>query len=136
MLHHTPNTEKALAELVRVVRPGGEIKIMLYNRHGLYAWKMWIKHALLKGRPWKSPRWVLANRVESVGTKGYTDKEVKRMLAPLGLTDLRLEPFITSNDRVMRRGFPYWLCDLLLAFIIALTGNRLAWFRGISARKL
>src|SRR6266571_369414 len=31
VLHHTPNPEKALAELVRVVRPGGEIKIMLYN---------------------------------------------------------------------------------------------------------
>src|SRR5689334_4329088 len=35
VLHHTPNTEKAIGELVRVVRPGGEIKIMLYNRHSL-----------------------------------------------------------------------------------------------------
>src|SRR6266536_4111527 len=25
VLHHTPNTEKAVAELIRVVRPGGEI---------------------------------------------------------------------------------------------------------------
>jgi ubiquinone/menaquinone biosynthesis C-methylase UbiE len=136
VLHHTPNTEKALAELVRVVRPGGEIKIMLYNRHGLYAWKMWIKHALRKSRPWKSLRWVLANHIESAGTKGFTEKEVKQMLAPLGLTDIRMERFITSNDRVMRRGFPYRLCDLLLVFVLALTGNRLGWFRGISARKL
>jgi ubiquinone/menaquinone biosynthesis C-methylase UbiE len=136
VLHHTPNTEKALAELVRVVRPGGEIKIMLYNRHGLYAWKMWVKHALLKGRPWKTLRWVLANHVESIGTKGYTDKEVRQMLAPLGLADVRLEPFVTSNDRVMRRDFPYRLCDFLLASMLALTGNRLGWFRGISARKL
>ena len=135
MLHHTPNTGKALAELVRVVRPGGEIKIMLYNRRGMYAWKMWVKHALLKGRPWKSLRWVLWNHVESIGTKGYTEKEVRQMLAPLGVTDIRMEPFITSNDRIMRAGTAARLGDLLLASILALTGKRLAWFRGISARK-
>jgi ubiquinone/menaquinone biosynthesis C-methylase UbiE len=136
VLHHTPNTEKALAELVRVVRPGGEIKIMLYNRRGMYAWKMWIKHTLLKGRPWKSLRWVLWNRVESIGTKGYTEKEVRRMLTPLGLTDIRLHPFITNNDRVVSPGFAYRVAGLLVGTVLALTGKRLAWYRGISARKL
>jgi ubiquinone/menaquinone biosynthesis C-methylase UbiE len=136
VLHHTPDTAKALAELVRVVRPGGEIKVMLYNRHGLYAWKMWAKHALLKGRPWRTLRWVLWNRVESIGTKGYTQKELERMLRPLGLTDIRMERFITNNDRVVRRHFPYRLGGVLLDGLIALTGNRLGWFRGISARKL
>jgi ubiquinone/menaquinone biosynthesis C-methylase UbiE len=136
VLHHTPDTPKALAELVRVVRPGGEIKVMLYNRHGLYAWKMWVKHALLKGRPWKSLRWVLWNHVESIGTKGYTRKELERILSPLGLTDIRMEPFITNNDRVVRTGFPYRLCGLLLAAVISLTGSRLGWYRGIAARKL
>jgi ubiquinone/menaquinone biosynthesis C-methylase UbiE len=136
VLHHTPNTPKALAELVRVVRPGGEIKVMLYNCQSLYACKMWVKHALLKGRPWKSLRWVLWNHVESIGTKGYTQKEVEQMLAPLGLTDIRMERFITNNDRMVRRSFPYWLGGLLLAAVIGLTGNRLGWFRGISARKL
>jgi ubiquinone/menaquinone biosynthesis C-methylase UbiE len=135
VLHHTPDTAKALAELVRVVRPGGEIKIMLYNRHGLYAWKMWIKHGLLRGRPWKSLRWVLWNHIESPGTKGFTEREVRQLLAPLGLIDVRMERFITSNDRVQRRRFPYQFCDLALGAVIALTGNRLAWFRGISARK-
>ena len=136
VLHHTPNTEKALAELVRVVRPGGEIKIMLYNRRGMYAWKMWVKHALLKGRPWKSLRWVLWNHVESIGTKGYTEKEVRRMLTPLGLTDIHMERFLTSNDRVISPGLLPRLGDFVLAYIHALTGNRLGWFRGISARKL
>ena len=136
VLHHTPNTGKALAELVRVVRPGGEIKVMLYNRHGLYAWKMWIKHALLKGRPWKNLRWVLANHVESLGTQAFTEKEIQEMLAPLGVAEIRMERFITNNDRVMRRSFPYWICGLVLASVQALTGNRLGWFRGISARKL
>ena len=36
----------------------------------------------------------------------------------------------------MRAGTAARLGDLLLASILALTGKRLAWFRGISARKL
>src|SRR5688572_30810379 len=35
VLHHSPNTEKAVSELVRVVKPGGEIKVMLYNRRSI-----------------------------------------------------------------------------------------------------
>ena len=36
VLHHTPDTIKALQELTRVVRPGGELKVMLYNRHSIW----------------------------------------------------------------------------------------------------
>src|SRR5207253_169583 len=72
VLHHSPETEKAIEELVRVIAPGGEIKIMLYNRHSIYVFNVWVKHALARGRPWKSLRWALWNHVESLGTKGYT----------------------------------------------------------------
>lgn len=53
VLHHSPDTEKALRELVRVVRPGGEIKVMLYNRHSFCIFKTWVKFAVLRvpGRP-------------------------------------------------------------------------------------
>lgn len=136
VLHHTPNTEKAVAELVRVVRPGGEIKIMLYNRHSLCAYRCWLKNALLKGRPWKSLRWALWNYVESIGTKGYTKTEINRMLAPLGLTDIQIETFITSADRIQRNTFPKRVGDFACGMILSLTGNRLGWFHGITARKL
>ena len=35
VLHHTVNTEKAISEVNRVLKPGGEAIIMLYNR---YSW--------------------------------------------------------------------------------------------------
>jgi len=136
VLHHTPDTEKAISELVRVVRPGGEIKLMLYNRRSLFAFKSWLKHAALKGRPWRSVRWVLWHCIESIGTKGYTKSEVNRMLAPLGLTAVRMETFLTHADRLARKTFPFWLGDIPLGMLASLTGNRLGWFRGISARKL
>jgi SAM-dependent methyltransferase len=51
VLHHTPNTEKAVRDLVRVVRPGGQLKLMLYNRRSLCSFHHWVKYALFRGRP-------------------------------------------------------------------------------------
>lgn len=35
VLHHTPNTEQGVRELVRVLRPGGNFVLLLYHRHSL-----------------------------------------------------------------------------------------------------
>ena len=135
VLHHTPDTGKALVELVRVVRPGGEIKIMLYNRHSLCACKCWLRQALCKGRPWKSLRWVIWNHIESLGTKAYTESEIKQMLAPLGVTSIRIGTFLTSADRITPKSLPHRIGDSLISAVTALSGSRLGWFHAISARK-
>jgi len=136
VLHHTPDTEAAVRELVRVVRPGGEVKIMLYNRRSLCAFHHWVKYALFRGRPWRSFRDVLWHHLESVGTKSYTRRELRQMLAPLGLTDLRIETFVASCDYLPWKSFPFSLGNAALGVLIALTGNRLGFWHGITARKL
>jgi hypothetical protein len=98
--------------------------------------KRWVLVALLRGRPWRSFRWVLWHHMESLGTKAYTASETRRMLEPLGLTDLRMETYLTTCDGVARRTFPYSLFNLPLAAMASLSGTRLGWFRGITARKL
>jgi len=160
VLHHTPNTEKAVAELVRVVRPGGEIKMMLYNLHSLCVFKKWVKHALLRGQPWKSFRWAAANHIESAGTKAYTRGELARMLGALPLKDIQVSTEINSADylafsefkpanlfcRMLLRlgGYnPGWkLADYLPGAMknkhergIQFSGNRLGFFHCISATK-
>jgi len=136
VLHHTPDTGKSIAELVRVVRPGGEIKIMLYNRRALITFKHWVKYALLKGKPWKSFRWTLWHHMESIGTKGYTRAEVLDLLAPLKLTDIRMDNYVTSWDRTLLENKSVPIVDGLLNLTANLTGTRLGFFRGITARKV
>ncbi|MEY2536727.1 MAG: hypothetical protein QOG67_467 [Verrucomicrobiota bacterium] len=125
VLHHSPNTEKAIAELVRVVRPGGEIKIMLYNRHSVYVFNRWVKLALLAGKPWQSLSAILWNQVESVGTKGYTRKEIDRLLSKFPLEKIVVHTEITSADYLSASALP--LLNLFYRFCLRLAGYSREW---------
>lgn len=125
VLHHSPNTELAVRELVRVIRPGGELKVMLYNRRSIYAISQWVKHALARGRPWKSVAWAVWNHVESVGTKAYTRAELRRILGNLPLSSARVETFITSADYLSASAFPP--LNWLYRFCIWAAGDHPAW---------
>lgn len=125
VLHHTPDTAKAIQELVRVVKPGGEIKVMLYNRRSIFVFNRWVKYALLRGRFWKSLRWVLWNHTESAGTKGYTRGELKHLFDQLPVERLRVETYVTSGDYLSSSALPplNWIYRLCLA----VAGYRFPW---------
>ena len=125
VLHHSPQTEKAIAELVRVVRPGGEIKIMLYNRHSVYVFNQWVKFALLRGKPWQSLRSVLWNHIESVGTKAYTRQELARTFAKLPLENISVHTEVTSADYLSASAVP--ALNLLYRIALRFAGYSQHW---------
>lgn len=50
VLHHTPNVEAALADVIRVLRPGGRATIIVYNHNSLHYWiQQFLLHGLLAG---------------------------------------------------------------------------------------
>ncbi len=134
VLHHTPDMARALRELVRVVKPGGEIKVMLYNRHSICVLNSWVKCALLKGRPWKNLSWVAANFIESVGTKALTRGELATLLPSLGLRRIQVQTEVTATDFLAASALPplNWLYRAALA----LAGERYAWRPAHYARRV
>ena len=51
VLHHTPDFDAALAEIFRVLRPGGELRLILYHRDSLYYWLTQVLgHGVAQGR--------------------------------------------------------------------------------------
>ncbi len=89
VLHHINDTEKAIDEVYRVLKPGGGAVIMLYCKS---SWHFWINKMLcegiLLGRMFGDPDWLGKttewggkNRqtVENPITRCYTAGEVKRM---------------------------------------------------------
>lgn len=127
VLHHTPNTPRALAELVRVIKPGGELKVMLYHRHCLTAFKVWVKHALLKGQPWRDLRWAMWNHMESLGTKSYSRSEFREMLTALPLADIRVHTEATASDYLAFSAIPP--LNRLCRFALRLASGRNLWHR-------
>ena len=119
VLHHTPNTERSIAEVRRVLRENGEARIMLYSRRSWVAAGAWLKYGVARGKPWMSFTDVLAAHMESPGTKAYTDGELRAMFT--AFSSVQLERFITPYDA--RVGGP-------LTRLIAPRGG---WFVGIRA---
>lgn len=133
VIHHSPDTEKALREIVRVARPGGTCRIMVYNRHSLCALVQWVRRALLRGRPWKSLSWCLYHYVESPGTKAYTRREVRQMLADLPVEGIRIATILTDSDRLVTAGPIYRAAARVLTVLLG--GARAGWYMTVEFRK-
>ena len=54
VLHHSPDTPKAVFEVRRVLRPGGVAKIMVYHKWSLVGYMLWLRYALMRFQPWIS----------------------------------------------------------------------------------
>ncbi len=80
-LHHTPNTQQALDEVWRVLRPGGTAKLMLYHAPSVVGLMLWTRYALLRGTPWRSLASVYAEHLESPGTQAFTVEQARAMCA-------------------------------------------------------
>jgi SAM-dependent methyltransferase len=121
VLHHTPDPEKALSEVRRVLGPRREARVMLYSRRSWVALGVRLRYAVLLGRPWRQSASLLAEHVESPGTKAYTQPELERLFS--AFNRVSYTRFLTPYDR--RVGGP--LVDLL--------GARFGWFIGIVAQR-
>ncbi|HLW61645.1 MAG TPA: class I SAM-dependent methyltransferase [bacterium] len=134
VIHHTPNLERALSEIVRVCRPGGMCKVMVYNRHSLAALYVWVRNALLRGRPWKSLAWCISRYVESPGTQALTMQEMKRILSRHPIKgEPEFHRYLTYWDTY--HGKRPWI-ERTAYFLSALLGlDRLGWFMMIQFHK-
>jgi len=133
VIHHTPDTEKALKEIIRVCRPGGVCKIMIYNRHSLTAFYHWIYNGLLKGRPWKSISQCLYDCAESKGTKAFTKKEIEDILKKMPVDSIRITSILTYYDKCENYNVILNIIAKSLAYILG--GNRVGWFLHIQFNK-
>ena len=97
VMHHSERPEAIVREIQRVLKPGGTFIGMMNSRRSLVAWKLWVRRALLSGKPWRSLADVLWHHMESVGTKGYTQDELRRMFASFARVEI--SPVATVYDR-------------------------------------
>jgi len=123
VLHHSPDTPKAFREVRRVLKPGAEARIMIYQKWSIVGLMLWVRYALMGLRPWTSMDEIYSRFLESSGTKAYTPDGARKVLLG-GFTDVRIDTVLTHGDLlesgagqrhrgvlldIARRLWPRWL---------------------------
>jgi glycosyltransferase involved in cell wall biosynthesis/SAM-dependent methyltransferase len=89
VIHHTPNTHRMVAEIHRVLRPGGRVIVMVYAENSLYYWRnlLFVRGVKEQQLRRSSMGDILSRSVEASGTdarplvKVYTRKRLMRLFS-------------------------------------------------------
>ena len=136
VLHHTPDTAGAVREIHRVLRPGGQVRVMLYHRRSFAYWgEVILRHGLLKGEFLRgnSPAEIMSKYVEfNEGggcplVKVYSRGEARKLFSPFAEVKVQVEQLTRAELYVIGRIIPEGLFRRLR--------QTLGWNVIVSARK-
>jgi len=116
VLHHVPDTERAVAEIHRCLKPGGRLIVMLYHRDSIPYRLVMPLRSLFTGKSMQQ----LVNEVDGLGNpKGevYSKKELKKLLVQF--RDLEIFCGLLQPQK-LRRLLPTWIGEGL--------GAKWGWF--------
>lgn len=100
VLHHTPGMDQALAEIARVLRPGGRATVIVYNRRSLHYWVEQVLHeGFMRRKLFRegSMEGVLSSGVEHSSidarplVRVYGPAELRRMMQAAGLAGVEVD---------------------------------------------
>ncbi len=109
VLHHTPNTAQAIAEILRVLKPGGRVIVMVYAENSLQYWRNLVWHYGLKSGDLASQSMadIMSRTVERTGNdarplvKVYTKPRLRALFG--AFEDIRIVQRQISPELVPRR---------------------------------
>ncbi len=112
VLHHSEDTVRAVAEVRRVLKPGGQAILMLYARHSANFWCNMIPRGLFSGEMFRRPEAEWAGRVtegtpkhgetRNPITRIYSRREIETLLRNFRIISLRKSSFQFDNFAVPR----------------------------------
>jgi len=90
VLHHTENTEAAISELFRILRPGGTARVMIYHKYSIVGFMLWARYSLMRC-DFRSLNTIYANYLESPGTHAYSIKEARALFKRFHVVSMSVE---------------------------------------------
>jgi len=112
VLHHSENTDQCVAEVFRVLKPGGTAVIMLYSRHSAIFWLNIAPRALITGElfRWPEAQWIgrLTEGRPKFGTtknpytRVYSKAEMQKAFQHFDIRSLRKSSFQFDNLAIPR----------------------------------
>jgi len=137
VMHHSPNTPQCLREARRVLKPGGEARIMVYHHPSITGMMLWLRYGLLRG---KSLRQSVFDHLESPGTKTYSQAEALELFN--GFEDVHMRQVFSPGDLLQHEPserFQSWFYRIVWRLfprgLLRTMGQRWGLFLLITARK-
>jgi ubiquinone/menaquinone biosynthesis C-methylase UbiE len=136
VLHHTPDISRALAEVRRVLRPGGEFYVSLYHKTSVFYWlTLYLEHWVLRGDNRRLG--TFADRVAEIEFTSssvrplvnvYTKGEVRRLLETAGFQVSRIWVRKLTVDDLPTLPLLRRLGRLLPKSLLNAVGKRFGWY--------
>ena len=106
VIHHTPRTAVAISEIHRVLKPGGEARLMVYHRSSIFYWinVMLIRGVLMGGLVKRSPSDLIDHHSDGRIARYFTARQLLRLMGE----------FSSAHSRVLSQPaevypLPRWL---------------------------
>lgn len=142
VLHHTPNIEKALANIYHVLKPNGEAQIIIYNKHSvfyllsvvLFDWILGFKFLKMSLKDRRSKiEFTTSNALPLVNV--YSKKDICSLMKKSGLIIIK-----TDVRKLVREDLPYIpLIGRLYKYIpnswLQIVGKKFGWYISVRAIK-
>jgi ubiquinone/menaquinone biosynthesis C-methylase UbiE len=96
VIHHSPDTQRAVHEIYRVLKPGGIARVMIYNKWSMVGLMLWFRYGFFRLRPFMSLREVYSQYLESPGTKAYSNAEARSLFSEFD--DVRIRVVLSHGD--------------------------------------
>ena len=137
VMHHSPNTPQCLREAWRVLKPGGEARVMVYHHPSITGVMLWLRYGIFR----RSLRKTVYHYLESPGTKTYTQTEAIELMA--SFEDINMRQVFSPGDLLLNQPsakFQSWFYRLVWKCfprqLVQKFGQRWGLFLLIYGRKL
>lgn len=105
VIHHIPEADRVLAEVFRVLKPGGKVMLALYHKWSAYHLKLLIVQGVLKGHLLRAGYDGLLARIEEAAdgknfkpyVKLYSRRDMRRLLKSFRIDDLSVHQFYADH---------------------------------------
>jgi SAM-dependent methyltransferase len=111
-IHHATAPGHAMGDIHRVLRPGGELRLMVYNRHSFYNWfSIVLRHGIVRTQLLRHSMQELWNRYSDARAIGgcprvgyFSADELRRLASAFDVLELRAFEQRTALTRFVPRG--------------------------------